>query len=292
MGRELRLIEGDAAMRARLFKQGAAHKYAHGHALVLAGGLGLTGAARLAARGALRVGAGLVTVAAPAAAMPECAAQLTAIMLRQVDDADALAGLLADSRLNALCLGPGLGVSEGTRQMVTVALAVQRATVLDADALTAFAEVPEALFARLHPATVLTPHGGEFARLFPDLAKQGAADPGRPPAARAELVRAAAERAGAVVLLKGAETLVATPRGACALNDATGPRAAPWLATAGAGDVLAGLIAGLMARGVDAGAAAETAAWLHVEAARTVGPGLIAEDLPEALPAVLRELAG
>ncbi|MEM0909324.1 MAG: NAD(P)H-hydrate epimerase, partial [Pseudomonadota bacterium] len=148
------------------------HKYTHGHALILSGGPGKGGAARLAARGALRIGAGLVTVGCPPEALPETAARLDAVMCRAVADADALARTLEDERLNALCLGPGLGVGEGTRGLVASALATRRATVLDADALTSFADTPQTLFDLLHPRCVLTPHAGEFARLFPDIAEQ------------------------------------------------------------------------------------------------------------------------
>jgi ADP-dependent NAD(P)H-hydrate dehydratase / NAD(P)H-hydrate epimerase len=267
-----------------------AHKYGHGHALVLAGDAGKGGAARLAARAALRVGAGLVTLGAPGPAITENAAQLTAIMLARIDDAAALARMLEDDRVGALALGPGLGI-ERARALVPVALGAGRPTVLDADALTAFAEVPDALFSMLHDAAVLTPHSGEFARLFPDLAA-GLHGPARrgPAPSRLDAARNAAARAGAVVLLKGPDTVIATPEGRCAVHVAAYDRAAPWLATAGAGDVLTGLIAGLMARGFSAFAAAKAGAWLHTEAARAFGPGLIAEDLPEALPGVLRGL--
>ena len=267
-----------------------AHKFSHGHALVLAGGAGKGGAARLAARAALRVGAGLVTLGTPREALAENAAQLTAIMLAGVEDAPALASLLEDDRLNALALGPGLGI-ERARALVPVALAAGRATVLDADALTAFARNPAALFALLHGKAVLTPHTGEFARLFPDLAAglHGPATRGPAPS-RLDAARAAAARAGAVLLLKGPDTVIATPEGRVAVHVAAHERAAPWLATAGAGDVLTGLIAGLMARGFSAFAAARAGTWLHVEAARAFGPGLIAEDLPEILPVALRAL--
>jgi hydroxyethylthiazole kinase-like uncharacterized protein yjeF len=280
--------------------KGEGHKYSHGHALVLSGPMGRSGAARLAARAALRVGAGLVTVGAPGDAMAECAAQLTAIMLRQVDGAPDLAALLSDDRITAICLGPGMGTGQRTREMVAAALGAAgsavagrpgRGVVLDADALTAFAEAPEALLERLDAACVLTPHMGEFARLFPDLTGWLAAPPARGPAfSKVDAARAAAERAGCVVLLKGMDTVIAAPDGAVSVHSAAHGRAAPWLATAGAGDVLAGLIAGLIARGTDAHRAAACAAWLHVEAARAAGPGLIAEDLPETLPSVFRRL--
>lgn len=255
------------------------HKFEHGAALVAVGGLGRSGAARLAARAALRVGAGLVTLAAPGAAMMECAARIEAVMLCHCDDAAALAALLEDGRISALCLGPGLG-HRRARDLVPVAVAAQRSVVLDADALGGFADAPARLFEALHDGCVLTPHGGEFARLFPDLASLS------PP----EAARAAAARAGCVVLLKGPVTAIAAPSGAVALHVAQYERAAPWLATAGSGDVLAGLICGLLARGRTPWEAACAGAWLHGAAALRFGPGLIAEDLPDQIPGVLRAL--
>jgi len=267
------------------------HKYDHGHALVLAGGVGKGGAARLAARGALRIGAGLVTVAPPPVAIIENAARLDAIMLRPVADADDLAEVLEDERFNALCLGPGLSVGGRTLGLVAAALGAKRACVLDADALSSFAEDPPKLFALLHDHCVLTPHMGEFARLFPDLAAKLAEPATRGPAySKVDAAREAAARASCVVLLKGPDTVIASPEGRAAINSAHYERAAPWLATAGSGDVLAGMITGLLARGFNATSAAETGAWLHVEAARKFGPGLIAEDIPEMIPAVFREL--
>lgn len=268
------------------------HKYAHGHALVLSGPMGRSGAARLAARGALRIGAGLVTVAAPGSAMMECACQLTAIMLRKCDGPETLAELLTDARLNALCLGPGLGLGQGTRDLVAQALAARRGTVLDADALSAFAEDPDALFSRLHDRCVLTPHGGEFARLFPDLAAKLAARPATGPAySKLDAARDAAARAGCTVLVKGPDTVISDPGGQGSIHAACYDRAAPWLATAGSGDVLAGFITGLLARGVVPKRAAEASAWLHAEAARQFGPGLIAEDLAEQVPSLFRSLS-
>ncbi|SDI91263.1 NAD(P)H-hydrate dehydratase [Alloyangia pacifica] len=282
----VRLVQAPALP---LGKRGG-HKFDHGHALVLSGGFGRTGAARLAARAALRVGAGLVTLGVPGAAQMEVAAQITALMMRRIEAADDLAQMLEDRRLNALCLGPGLG-ADRARELVPAALAAGRATVLDADALSAFSDAPDALFSALHPGCVLTPHGGEFARLFPDLSARLSGPARRGPAvSRVDMVRAAAARAGCTVLLKGPDTVIAAPDGDAAVHAAVYERATPWLATAGAGDVLAGLICGLMARGVDPWRAAQTATFLHVEAARHHGPGLIAEDLPEALPAVLRGL--
>ncbi|GGO57769.1 yjeF C-terminal region, hydroxyethylthiazole kinase-related/yjeF N-terminal region [Roseovarius pacificus] len=282
----------DASHSKFFDKADGAHKYTHGHALILSGGAGRTGAARLAARGALRIGAGLVTLGVPGSAQMEVACQITALMLRRVEDGEALAGALEDERLNALCLGPGMGM-ERARDLVPVAVRAQRApyVVLDADALTAFADDPEALFAMLHDKCVLTPHGGEFARLFPDIAEKLHAPAVNGPAySKVDATREAARRAGCVVLFKGPDTVIAAPDGRCSINSAQYERAAPWLATAGAGDVLAGFIAGLLARGLAPMQAAETAAWLHVEAARAFGPGLIAEDLPEMLPTVLRDL--
>ena len=271
--------------------KGAGHKFDHGHAVVLAGGVGRGGAARLAARAALRVGAGLVTLLAPPAALIENAARLDAVMLRAVADGAALAEVLADRRITALCLGPGLGLDARAAGLVRAALESGRPAVLDADALTLIARAPE-LRAALHAGCLLTPHAGEFARLFPALAARLEAPAEAGPAfSRLDAAREAAAACGAAVLLKGPDTVIAAPGGQAEVHAAAYGRAAPWLATAGAGDVLAGLCAGLMARGMAPAAAAGTAAWLHVEAARAVGPGLIAEDLSEALPRVLRALA-
>ncbi|MEC8040162.1 MAG: NAD(P)H-hydrate dehydratase [Pseudomonadota bacterium] len=273
-----------------LNKGASSHKFSHGHALVLTGGSGKTGAARLAARGALRIGAGLVTLGVPPSAQMEVAAQITALMLTRVPDAAGLAEVLEDARLNALCLGPGLGLARA-RDLVPVALAAARPTVLDADALSAYAEDPEALFAMLHERCVLTPHGGEFARLFPDInAKLQAPATKGPAYSKVDATRAAAKRAGCTVLFKGADTVIADPSGQCSVHAASYERSAPWLATAGAGDVLAGFITGLLARGFAPHQAAATAAYLHVDCARSFGPGLIAEDLPEQLPRVLNDL--
>jgi ADP-dependent NAD(P)H-hydrate dehydratase / NAD(P)H-hydrate epimerase len=279
--------------RTRLAKLGGhAHKYSHGHALVLSGGCGRGGAARLAAHAALRAGAGLVTVGCPPAALQENAAQLNAVMLRPIADAEALSDALADDRIRAVALGMGLGVGERARRLTEMALGAGRRVVLDADALTSFADEPEELFRLTRGTeTVLVPHSGEMGRIFPDLLDRlrGPASAG-PAYSKIEAARDAAERAGCVVLLKGSDTVIAEPRGEAVVNSAAYERAAPWLATAGSGDVLAGLVAGLMARGLGPFEAAQTAAWLHVEAARRFGPGLIAEDLPEAIPDVFRDL--
>jgi len=260
------------------------HKYARGHAVVVSGGIATTGAARMAARGCLRAGAGLVTVASPRDALAVNASALTAVMVRAIDTVPEFAEWLADRRLNACVIGPGAGIGERTRDFVHAALSLRRSLVLDADALTSFAEAPHRLFEAIKssqdPQVVLTPHEGEFPRLFSDMSNK------HPDRSKLERVRAAAERSGAVVLLKGPDTVVASPDGRATIA----ANAPPWLATAGAGDVLAGMIAGMLAQGVPAFEAASIGVWMHGEAAREAGPGLIAEDLPETLPAVFRRL--
>ncbi|MDE2498921.1 MAG: NAD(P)H-hydrate dehydratase [Alphaproteobacteria bacterium] len=254
------------------------HKYARGHALIVSGPAQATGAARLAARGALRIGAGLVSVASPLDAVAINAAQLAAIMVKPFNGANGLAGILQDKRFNAVVIGPGCGVGQGTRELVTAVLKSGATTVLDADALTSFAHDTQALFHLLRPSTVLTPHEGEFERLFPGLLAHSQS--------RIDAVRDAASAAKCIVLLKGPDTAIAGPDGRVCIST----NAPPTLATAGSGDVLAGFIAGLLAQGMDTFQAAAAAAWLHGEAAAHFGPGLISEDLPEQLPARLRQL--
>jgi ADP-dependent NAD(P)H-hydrate dehydratase / NAD(P)H-hydrate epimerase len=260
------------------------HKYARGHAIIVSGETASTGAARMSARGALRAGAGLVTVASPRDALVVNATALTAVMVRPIDTVVEFAELWTDKRLNTCVIGPGAGVGERTRDFVLTALSAKRNLVLDADALTSFAAAPERLFeaikASRDPQVVLTPHEGEFPRLFSDISNK------HPLRSKLERVRAAAERSGAIVLLKGPDTVVASPDGRATIAY----NAPPWLATAGAGDVLAGIIAGLLAQGVAAFEAASIGVWMHGEAAREAGPGLIAEDLPETLPAAHRRL--
>ena len=264
--------------------QVAAHKYDRGHAVVVSGALATTGAARLAARGALRSGAGLVTVASPRDALAVNASALTAVMVRAVDTPLEFGEMLSDRRLNTCVIGPGAGVGGHTRDLVLTALSARRNLVLDADALTSFAEAPDRLFEAiknsLDPQVVLTPHEGEFPRLFSDISNK------HPLRSKLERVRAAAERSGAVVLLKGSDTVVASTDGRATIA----ANAPPWLATAGAGDVLSGIISGLLAQGVSAFEAASMGVWMHGEAASEAGPGLIAEDLPETMPAVTRRL--
>jgi hydroxyethylthiazole kinase-like uncharacterized protein yjeF len=269
----------------------AGHKFDSGHAFILSGPATKTGAARLAARGALRIGAGLVTIGSPAGALSEHAAQLNAIMLTEINEATALEDVLKDQRITSLCLGPGMGLTDTTRKMVEVALTSSRKIVLDADALSLFRDNPHELFEMLHKDAVLTPHAGEFSRLFPDIfADLNEKSTKGPAYSKVDATRAAAQLAGAVVLFKGADTVIAAPNGWVVVHSAHYQRSAPWLATAGAGDVLAGMIAGLMARGYPAALAAEIAVWLHVECAVGFGAGLIAEDLPELLPATLGAL--
>lgn len=270
------------------------HKYHRGHAVVW-GGARMTGAPRLAARAAARIGAGLTTVCVPEAAWAVYAAALDCIMVHAVADAatgaqadgpaEGLAALLADARHRAVLVGPGaLGGHDarGVRALAVAALASGRAVVLDADALTVFADEPEALAAAIRAKpdrpVVVTPHEGEFARLM------GARlDAGADKLTRA---RAAAAAMGATVLLKGPDTVVAAPDGRASIH-----RDAPaTLATAGSGDVLAGLVLGLLAQGMPAWEAASAAVWVHGAAARAFGPGLIADDLPEAVPTVLSQL--
>jgi ADP-dependent NAD(P)H-hydrate dehydratase / NAD(P)H-hydrate epimerase len=260
------------------------HKYNRGHAVIVSGPSWSTGAARLAGRGALRAGAGLVTIASPREALTVNAAANLAVMVRPIDGAAELAGLLADRRFNAIALGPGLGVGAASCDLVLAALNGDRAVVLDADALTSFAATPErlatALKIRQKWATILTPHEGEFLRYF------GALDSQTKVGSKLERARLAATLTGVTVLLKGADTVVAMPDGRASIA----ANAPAFLATAGAGDVLAGMTAGLLAQGMPAFDAASAAVWLHGEAANAFGPGLISEDLPETLPAVLRTL--
>jgi hydroxyethylthiazole kinase-like uncharacterized protein yjeF len=260
------------------------HKYARGHAVVVSGEMAATGAARLAGRGALRAGAGLVTLASPREALPINAAALTAVMVRAIDNPAEFAELMADRRFNACVIGPGAGLGQRTRDFVLAALAARAALVLDADALTSFADAPDRLFEAIKSTgylqVVLTPHEGEFPRLFSDMSNKN------PLRSKLERVRIAAQRSSAVVLLKGPDTVVASPDGRAAIA----ANAPPWLATAGSGDVLAGIIGGLMAQGVMAFDAACIGVWMHGEAGAEAGPGLIAEDLSEVLPAVFRRL--
>jgi len=250
------------------------NKYGRGHALLF-GGYPMTGAARMAARAAARAGAGLTTIAVPEAALAIYAGALTSIMVRPLSGPGDLATLLGDARYSACMIGPGAGINETTRNAALAMLETRRAVLLDADALTVFAGRTAALSAAIQGPCVLTPHEGEFARLF-----DGAGD-------KLSRARAAARSSGAVVVLKGCDTVIASPDGRAVVNS----NAPPTLATAGSGDVLGGLILGLMAQGMEPFAAAAAGTWMHGEAAAGFGPGLLAEDLPDLLPGVLRRLA-
>jgi hydroxyethylthiazole kinase-like uncharacterized protein yjeF len=254
----------------------ASHKHARGRLVVVSGEAWSTGAARLAARAGLRIGAGLVTVLSPPEALPVNAAHLEAVMLRAFETDLELEQAAKD--VDAAVIGPAAGIGEPTLLNVLALARTGAALVLDADAITVFRDDPEELFSLLDRDDVLTPHPGEFERLFPGLL---AASPERISAART-----AAERAGAVVLLKGSDTVIAAPDGRCAVNG----NGSPWLATAGSGDVLAGFIGGLVAQGMESFEAACAGAWIHAEAAELHGPGLISEDLPGLAPVVLRRL--
>lgn len=272
------LFENDPSQWQYPWPDPLAHKYARGHCVVVSGPAHATGAARLAARAALRVGAGLVSVASPPDAVPVNAAHLTAIMVKPFSGAGGLSDLLKDERLNSVVIGPGVGVGRQTQELVAAVLASKASAVLDADALTSFRDEPKNLFAQLRGNCVLTPHAGEFERIFPGLLGRSAS--------RIDAARVAAAAAKCTVLLKGPDTVIAAPDGRAIVNT----HAPATLATAGSGDVLAGLIGGLMAQGVKSFEAAAMAAWLHGESAFQFGLGLIAEDLPEMLPKVLSTL--
>ncbi|KAB0676688.1 NAD(P)H-hydrate dehydratase [Aureimonas leprariae] len=259
----------------------AGHKYDRGHAVVFSGGATRTGAGRMSATAALRIGAGLVTVFSPASALLVNAAHLTAVMLQRCEDQAELEEHLQDTRLNAFVIGPGFGIGEKARVFVLSLLAAGRHVVIDADAISSFKDDVGSLFAAVRSSggsAVLTPHAGEFARLFRDIADGDGS--------KLDKARAAAERSGAVVVDKGSDTVVAAPDGRAAIN-ATGT---PYLATAGSGDVLAGMIAGLLSQKLPAFDAACAAVWLHGRAAEGFGPGLIAEDLPSLIPGVMAGL--
>jgi ADP-dependent NAD(P)H-hydrate dehydratase / NAD(P)H-hydrate epimerase len=257
------------------------HKYDRGHSVVVSGPMERTGAARLAARTALRAGSGLVTVATSKSAFYINASQLTAVMVDPYEGPDGLSELLSDTRITVALIGPGAGRDPEVKDLVGSVLASQATAVLDAEALTAFSEAPQELFqqikARLPALTIMTPHEGEFNRVFPDLSEEPS---------KLERARRAAEASGAVIILKGPDTVVAHPGSIAAVSE----NAPAWLATAGSGDVLAGLVTGLTAQGMAAFDAAAAAVWIHGELAQSFGPGLIADDLADQLPGVLQRL--
>ena len=258
------------------------HKFHRGHALIY-GGESMTGASRLTARGAMRIGAGLVTLAVPIKAWAVYATAMTSVMVAKLEvsqEQEDFEELLFDPRHNAIAVGPGAGLAGferiRTRKIVITALATNRTTVLDADALSAFAEDPQILFDAINGPCVMTPHEGEFARLFPEINKSHPDD-------KLTRARMAAKLSGAVVVLKGADTVIASPDGRAIINS----NAPAYLATGGSGDVLAGFIVGLLAQSMSPFDAASAGVWLHGEVGNDVGIGLIAEDLPEHLPKVL-----
>ncbi len=250
------------------------YKYSRGTALVRGGKI-MTGASRLAARAAQRMGAGLVTLAVPSVVLPIYAKALESVIVRPSDTLRQWKALVDDKREPALLIGPGLGRGEPQKKEVLAALKAKRPTVIDADGLTSFADEPEELFKALHRNCVLTPHEGEFSKLF-----------GKSRQDRAARAVAAAKKVGCIVLLKGAVTVIASPDGRVAVNR----NAPPWLATAGSGDVLAGMILGLIAQKMPIFEAATAAAWVHGRVAALHGPGLIAEDIIEAIPAALTKI--
>lgn len=259
-----------------------AHKYHHGHVIAVTGGLTSTGAGRLAAMAAMRAGAGLVSVASPRSALMVNAAHLTEIMLTAVDEASDFAKLAQDERYNTIVIGPGLGLGERQRELVLAVLESQMAVVLDADALSLFKDAPELLFEKIavrDNPVVLTPHAGEFKRLFGDLLQKQDS--------KLQAAVAASERSGAIVVFKGPDTIIASPDGSAVINT----NAPPQLAVAGSGDVLAGILAGLLAQHMPAHKAACAAVWLHGAAGQKLGPGLIASELTAKLPEVVGELA-
>jgi len=254
------------------------HKYSRGHAAVNGGGISSTGAARIAARAALRAGAGAVTVTTPPSALTVYAQALEAVMVSSVPEQDSFEQWLVEKRIHAVLLGPGNGVSDRTREFVETTLMHENAVILDADALTVFEDNPHRLFEQIKSKpggpVILTPHEAEFSRLF---AFEGLA---------LERAKKAAQKSGAIVLLKGASTIIADPEGQIIINT----NAAPWLATAGSGDALAGIITGLVGTGMDAFLATAAAAWIHGEAALRHGKGLIAEDIEKEIPHILQWL--
>ncbi len=258
--------------------QGEFHKYDRGQ-VVVAGGTVMTGAARLAAQAAMRIGAGICIVAAQPSILPIYQASLIHVISKAVKDLSEIIHLINDTYRNIIVIGPGIGQNDAQmlRQHILSLLNTKIPVVLDADAITAFQESPKELFSALHKDCVLTPHAGEFIRLFPDMGKEA------PPHEKA---LSAAKICGCTVLLKGQETAIAFSEKIVINTHAT-----PWLATAGAGDVLAGMTAGLMAQGMAGFDAACAAAWLHGEAGLRFGPGLVAPDLVDILPEIMRDFA-
>ncbi len=254
------------------------NKYDRGHLVVSGGEIACTGATKIAARSALRAGAGLVSVACDATALPIYAAAFSAVMTKLVSSVEDFSSLIADERVTAVLIGCGGGVTQKTQDFVLTSLSHGKKTVLDADALSIFTKNPDKLFSAIKSEAILTPHEGEFKRLFGSLISDNDD--------RLERARKAANISGAVVILKGFNTIIAAPDGAYAINE----NATPYLATAGSGDALAGIAASLLAQGMHAFNAACAAVWLHGEVASRFGAGLIAEDIAEGIPSVLQEI--
>ncbi|MEX1036763.1 MAG: NAD(P)H-hydrate dehydratase [Sneathiella sp.] len=256
------------------------HKYSRGHAAIVGGGVASTGAARLAARASLRAGAGAATVVSPPSALLTYASALEAVMVTSIAEGADFEEWLRERRIGTVLVGPGNGVTERTREFTRLALESHANVVIDADGLTVFRDDPDTLFALIaekeQGEVVVTPHEAEFERIF-SLA-----------GSKLERARTAAALSGAVVLLKGADTVIATPDEKAVINY----NASPYLATAGSGDVLAGLITGFFSGGMSAFSAASAAAWIHGAAGGLIGPGLIAEDIEAVIPSILRKLCG
>jgi ADP-dependent NAD(P)H-hydrate dehydratase / NAD(P)H-hydrate epimerase len=251
----------------------AANKYSRGHTVIV-GGYPLTGASRLSAYAAARIGSGLTTLLVPEVAFSIYASALTSIMVKPFGDIETFNQSIKDSRISSFLIGPGAGVNDDTRVQALTLLDTNKPVVLDADAITAFKNEVDLLTKHLHSNCVLTPHEGEFKRLF-NLTDD-----------RILSAQQAAATCGAIIVLKGSETIIVAPDGRTVVSD----NAPPTLATGGTGDVLAGMIAGLIAQGMLAFDAACAAVWMHGEAAKLFGIGLIAEDLPPLLPQVLNKL--
>jgi len=256
------------------FPTAQSHKYTRGHAIVLGGAISTTGAARLAAMGALRAGSGLVSIAATQEALGVYAIAMTAIMTKLHMNYAQFSAIIEEKSVTAVCVGPGGGVNDITREQTLLTLKTEKSCVIDADAISVFETNPKQLFDAIKGPVVMTPHEGEFARVF------------KATGVKTNRAKEAAKQSGAVIVLKGNDTVIAAPDGRVAIN----ANAPTWLATAGSGDVLAGIITGLLAQGMPAFEAACAAVWIHGEAAIHFGPGLISEDLPAAMPHAIKKL--
>lgn len=272
------VFEMTAAHWQALGKSGAAHKHRYGHAAVVSGPVGQGGAARLAARGALRIGAGVVSVLCASDAVPEHGAQLNAIMVKPYATTGEFSEVLGRIKPQAVCIGPNLGLEHFSQSLLKDVLSLGLPACFDADAITLLANPSTSLPPISNPQSVLTPHEGELRRLIPEIFEQTSC--------RRTLAQAAADKMGCSVLFKGPETMIAAPDTTPAIVSAQPFKHTSWLATAGSGDVLAGFITGLLARGFDGFEAACIAANMHFRCAEAFGPGLIAEDIPEMLPKV------